>query len=271
MVNSSIRTTAFGNIAARQVDTVYCLEMNLEKNVNDLLSLSRELIAECESIVADGCQIPSDFKVSGYGALYDLPIEQIAAYLFQEAGLRDEAEAAAKQPDPQGAMLEVARISDIQPVITEENAGAIIVALLVLFTNIESMRLHSVSIGQLLSRVADGDDDALFHAVVLDASVLQTKAASDRISTAAFHDDRSFFDKLSKAITRTKPSRPKPHLDETRFLMQILDDAGEYDGMTDTALTDWAVIKTGVHPGAIDPLSSVRDQRRKRDRLKGGP
>ena len=246
--------------------------MSLEKNVNSLVSLSRELIADCEDFVADADELPDDFRISSYGALYDLPIGKIVGYLFQEAGLMEDAEAAATHPDdPQGAMLEVARNSDIRPNITEENAIVIVVALGVLLTNIECMRLHSVSVEQLLSQATEGNDEALFHAIVLDASILQTKAASDRISTAAFHDDRSFFDKLSKAITRTKPSRPQPHLDETRFLMQILDDAGEYGELTDEALTDWATVKTNVHPGGTDPLSSIRDQRRKRDRLKPGP
>jgi len=245
--------------------------MSLEKNVNDLISLSRELITECESVLPGEDQIPSDFKVSGYGSLYELPIAQIAAYLFQEAGIRDEAESAAMQSDPQAAMLRIARNSDIRPNITADNAALILVALVVLFTNIDSMRLYSVPITALLSRVENGDDDAMFRAVVLDASVMQTKAISDRISTAALHDDRSFFHKLSQAITQTKPSRPQVHLDETRFLMQILEDAGELERMSDAKLTDWAVNKTDVHPGKRDPESSVRDQRRKRDRLKGGP
>lgn len=245
--------------------------MSLEKNVNDLIELSRDLIAECESFLEFDWQIPSDFKVDAYGALYELPVENIAAYLFKEAGLLGQAEVAATQADPQAAMLDLARDSDIQPRITEENVVLILVALVVLFTNIESMRLYSVPIAALLSRVENGDDDAMFRAIVLDASVMQTKPISNRISTAALHDDRSFFHKLSQAITQTKPSRPQVHLDETRLLMQILEDAGELEHMSDAKLTDWAVNKTDVHPGKRDPESSVRDQRRKRDRLKGGP
>lgn len=37
---------------AAHLGTVYYLQMNLEKNVEDLIALSRELIAECKS--ADG-------------------------------------------------------------------------------------------------------------------------------------------------------------------------------------------------------------------------
>jgi hypothetical protein len=127
-----------------------------------------------------------------------------------------------------------------------------------------------MSMSELLQRVEAGDDDALFRAVLIDASVLHAKAVADRVCTASMYDDRSFFHSLAKAITRTKPTRPKPHLDETRLLMVILDDAGELETMTDSEITDWAVNKIGVYPGSGDPLSAIRDQRRKRDKAKGG-
>jgi len=167
--------------------------------------------------------------------------------------------------------MELARVAEPEFDIEADDSLVTFVAMTVLLTNMESMALFHMPVSGLLERVSNGDDDALFQAVILDASVLHAKPIADRISTAAFYDDRSFFNRLSKAITKTKPARPKGHLDETRLLMQFLDDAGLLEKMSDAKLTDMAVNKVGVYPATGDPESAIRDQRRKRDRAKGGP
>jgi hypothetical protein len=245
--------------------------MSLEEQTTEFFSLLGELITGFEDVLDLEQELPTDFKIGSYGELYELSVPQIAAYLFKQAGLLDAANAAATKPDPQLAMLEMARSAEPNLELTPENAALSMAAMIILFVNLESMMLHAMPVSGLLERVSAGDDKALFEAVVLDASILSTKPVADRIATAAIHDDRPFFDSLAKAITRTKPVRPRPHLDGTRMLMQLFDDAGVLEDMSDSELTEWAVNRVGVYPDSKDPHSAIRNQRRKRDRAKGGP
>jgi len=245
--------------------------MGLEEQTTEFFGLFCELMAGIEDVVGLDQKLPPDFEIFSYGELYELPLHQIAGYLLKRAGLSESAEAASKEPDPQLAMMEIARSADPKFDITRENAHVTFVALIILFTNIESMMRYSMPVSELLERVSAGDDKALFEVVVLDASILSAKPVANRIATAAMHDDRPFFDTLAKAITRTKPVRPRPHLDGTRILMQLFEDAGVLEDMSDSELAEWAVNRVGVYPDSKDPYSAIRNQRRKRDRAKGGP
>lgn len=207
--------------------------------------------------------------LDGYGHLYQLPYGQVGAVLFLALGLRDDVDVANKSADPQAAILELSdhqlSLDDIVP----ELAPAIPSLLIVTMNNLKSLSLFHVAMPDLIKKVVSGDDDALFEAVWIDPSSMQTDAIASRISTAFFQDDRSFFDRLAKALTRTKPTRPKPHLDQARLLMAVLDESGDLSQMTNAELTTWAVERLGIYPGTGDPLSAIRDQRRKRKGVKG--
>lgn len=254
-----------------QADAVYDSVMSTEQNISAVFKLLHNLRDEVGDLFFEAGELQPGIRFKAFGELYELPVAQISAFLFMQAGLWDSVKDAAAAPDPQAALLELARTAEPSVAITEENAYLVAVALVVLFNNLDAMAMFHMSMSELLERVEAGDDDALFRAVLIDPSVLQAKAVADRVSTAAMYDDRSFFDALSKSITQTKPSRPKSHLDETRLLMVLLKDAGELETMTDAEITDWAVNKIGVYPESVDPLSAIRDQRRKRNRAKGGP
>ncbi len=245
--------------------------MTLEAQATKFFALFREVLDDCEEALDWGGECRLEVPVNAYGELYELPLQQVAGYIFQRAGLLEAAKIASQESDPQLAIMEMAESEDPVFDINRENAAVTIVAMIVLFTHLESMMRYSMPVSGLLERVAAGDDQRLFEAVVLDAAVLSAKPIANRIALASLNDDRPFFDRLAKALTRTKPVRPKPHLDETRVLMQLFEDAGVLAEMSDAELTEWAVNIVGVYPDSKDPQSAIRDQRRKRDRIKGGP
>ena len=245
--------------------------MSLEEQTTKFFEIFRKITSNCETALDWDGERPINIEIGAYGELYELPLKQVAGYLFKRAGLLDAAKLAAQQPDPQLAIMEMAESEEPVFDITRENASATIVAMVVLFNHLDSIMRYSMPVTGLLERVSVGDDDRLFDAVVLDAAVMSSKPIANRIAAAAINDDRAFFDRLAKAITQTKPVRPQARLDETRLLMQLFEDAGVLAEMTDSALTEWAVNRVGVYPDSKDPHSAIRDQRRKRDNAKGGP
>lgn len=245
--------------------------MGTEKNVQALFGLMGQMAEEMELLSKELPDPPTEFRVRCYGALYREPITKIAAFLFQKAGLWDAVVSAARSSDPNASIIALAQTAVPAEKLSGEDAYLSCIACVVLLVNLDAIATFGFPMAELLAKVEDGDDQALFRAVYLDASVVQAQPVADRISSAALLDDRRFFDSLGKALTRTKPSRPKPHLDGVRLLMNILEDAGELPRMSDAELTEWAVNKIGVLPSSGDPFSAVRDQRRKRDRERGGP
>ncbi len=244
--------------------------MTTEQNVKQLFQLIGQMWAELDEFAADLPDPAAEFRVRGYGALYQEPITKIASFVFQQAGLWDAVVAAAKSDDPNASLMQLAHAEPTED-LPAEKVYLLRIAWVVLMVNLDAIATFNSSMSELLAQVEQGNDLALFRAVYLDASVLHAQPAADRISSAAILNDRSFFDSLAKAITRTKPSRPKPHLDGVRVLMNVLEDAGELETISNQALAELAANKIGVLPNSCDSFSAVRDQRRKRDRERGGP
>lgn len=241
--------------------------MNIYKNVEGVFALIEAMLTEMDSIAIDLERPEQNIKVPGYGKVYELPVGQLAAFIFQSFGLWDRVVQISKSDDPNAALLALAQ-EDL-PVVDVESAltWPVLAAFVVLMANLEVMSLFHVWMNDLVARVGDGDDDALFQAVFVDPSVMQTGAVGSRISTASLNDDRSFFDRLSKALTKTKPSRPKEHLDETRILLEVLDEAGQLKSMTNAELTEWAT-NLGLYPVDGDALQAIRRLRQKRVKAK---
>jgi len=236
-----------------------------------ILQLIEDLWEEIDQHAATIPMVESPIQVRAYGALYEEPVKKIAAFVFRETGLCDKLQEAASSSDPNAAIVELARSAEPSRLVEGESARILAIAWLVLLVNLDSIRTFGYSMPELIEQVANGDDQALFRAVYLDASALQAQSIANRVSGASLSDDRTFFDSLSKALTRTKPSRPKPHLDGVRVLMNILSDAGELDRLSDSDLTDFVVNKIGLLQTSRDPFSAIRAQRRKREREGRGP
>lgn len=62
----------------------------------------------------------------------------------------------------------------------------------------------------------------LFDAVLIDRTVISTPSVAKRLQIAQLMRDESFFNKLSKSITRTRARKPNKEFNDLRFMMAAL-------------------------------------------------
>lgn len=72
-------------------------------------------------------------------------------------------------------------------------------------------------------------------------------------------DDNSFMDRLAKAITKTKPSRPKIELDDTRFLLDLLENVAGLDNLSNKIVDELIADDLQAIPGgnSYDRISKL--------------
>jgi len=122
----------------------------------------------------------------------------------------------------------------------------------------------------LVERAANGDDEALFMAVLVDRAVVQAEPIAQRICHAQMLGDESFMNQLAKAITRTKPRRPSQEYDDLRLILQLLDEASGLDTSTDEELYQLLVEDLELYPDdRKDPLAGLKKLIQKRKRVHG--
>jgi hypothetical protein len=116
-----------------------------------------------------------------------------------------------------------------------------------------------VTLDQLVAQIAEGDDTALFEAVLVDRAALQAEPTAQRICQAQLVDDCSFFDRLAKSITRTKPRRPNVELDDARFVAALLDDSGGLNELTEKDLQELFLDDLDLYPdNRRDPAEALK-------------
>jgi hypothetical protein len=85
---------------------------------------------------------------------------------------------------------------------------------------------HGCFLNELIERIRDGDDKALFDAVRIDPTVIGCISVSCRISKAALLQDNSFFAKLKAAINGKMAKREQANFQKMRLVFEVLHEAG---------------------------------------------
>lgn len=207
-----------------------------------------------------------------WAPLYEFPFLFLLAIFLDLSELGELVHNAAEQPDPQGAWLEIAN-TELKaceaPEYFEENLPLFIPLLFACLGNVDAMAQYSQSMCDLVARAKGGDDEALFRAVAVDSAVLGAPSIALRITKAAVADDKDFFNQLAKAITRTRPRRPKPEYDELRYMVEVVKD-GEGANLNHTQLYELFVNQLKLYPDAgEDPLAALKKLLQKRDKTTG--
>jgi hypothetical protein len=159
------------------------------------------------------------------------------------------------------------------PEVKEEAAGLVTLMILAWRGHLRAMDLFNQGIDELLDTAfsEESDDEALFKAILADRAVLGSSDVQARIAEASLISDEAFFDSLSKALTQTKPRRPKQDYDELRFLMGVLDEHQMLEGFTWDEVADLFIDQLALYPNdSEDPVAglkklivSIRDSRGK--------
>jgi hypothetical protein len=236
--------------------------MSARENIQGVFELFTLMESEIERLLED---LPDDQGPAGfpaYGRIYDIPVGRVTGFIFDSFGLLEKFSEIAQGAHPRAGIIEYAKVAEPSLDVDVEKLWPILCAWYVLMKNLECISLFHVSIQTLVSRVAAGDDEALFNAVFCDPSVLQSETVAQRVSTAVVADDGQFFEKLSKAIKKSRPVRPREHLDEVRMMLALVDESDGLDSVSDATLANWAT-QLDLYPVDSDALQAVRRQRQK--------
>jgi len=207
----------------------------------------------------------------GWGHYYDLPIERFLLALFWIFDLADDLEACIASSDARQAVIELLDGFEI-PDLDEEGLdecelGAFLGVVSALFGNGNALFQYGTSLNELVALARTGDDEALFKAVRVDPLSLQSRTISGRVAVAHMTNDRAFFDRLSKAITQTKPVRPREEYDDLRLVLTLLEEAQGLDQMSEEEIYRLVVESLELYPAdGKDPLAGLRAHIRKHPR-----
>jgi hypothetical protein len=121
--------------------------------------------------------------------------------------------------------------------------------------NIMAIMLFHCSMGHLVERVRQNDDESFFHAVEVDRSVLSCPTFADRLARAESTNDKHFFIRLRKSLKG--PS--KKHMEaiqDLRYSIVALRAMG-FDRFTDADL-EILFIRTRLYPNSAGALKNLR-------------
>lgn len=144
--------------------------------------------------------------------------------------------------------------------VADERISIVLSMLMALLGNIWCLKIYSIPLNNLVEKVRGGDEVALFDAVLVDRVAISAPSIARRIQLAQILQDESFFDSLSKAVKRTRPRRPLQHLDDSRFMIEVIDElqgleAVSLDELFDFLSNDLEIYHTVDEKR--DPVSSL--------------
>jgi hypothetical protein len=213
-------------------------------------------------------------SLGSWGYLYDKPSEELFSEMMTLMGLSAESlmpSVIELSEAPLDIGPEISKAA--KPGVKEEATGLVTLMILAWRGHLRAMDMFNQSVDELLDKAftEEGDDEALFKAILADRAVLGSSDVQARIAEASLISDEAFFDSLSKALTQTKPRRPKQDYDELRFLIGVLDEHQMLEGFTWNDMADLFIDQLALYPNdSEDPVAglkklivSIRDSRGK--------
>lgn len=166
---------------------------------------------------------------------YDLPYEVVLVLLFQAMGVYDQVIEISKKDNPEARLLDFLEsepeIENEADLTTEEQAliSTIVIAVI---NQVSAISMFNTTVNKLIEQANNGDDKALYKAIMVDRSVLTTPSVAKRIQLAQLKKDHPFFKKLSKALVREQIRRPAKKLDDLRFMITALNDNANFSSLS---------------------------------------
>lgn len=169
-------------------------------------------------------------KVPPWSHLYELPYRTFLAVCVVAFDLADAINSIAEAPNKTQAFIDyIDNMPDLlntDESFSEEDKGFRISLVMAINCQISSIAIHGQSLSQLVSQAKNGDDNALFDAVLVDRSIVSAPSIAHRIQVAQLNEDESFMDELSKAIKKSRPCkrRPEKDYDDLRYMLTVLEE-----------------------------------------------
>ena len=259
----NIKTKEYGKISAKQLKEFYSHFHNFKHKQKEFDALKKEKAKEFSQLFES---IPS------WSSWYEMPWLKSLSFFFYITGIDTKIAKAQKSDDPHQAVLELLDNTETYEFdidsFTKEDSCVFFSLYFSFLGQINAISTFDRPMSVLLEQIRAGNDEALLCAVLVDRNSITSPTISKRIQKAEFDNDNSFFDKLSKAITRTKPRRPEKEFDDMRFIFQALEESIGLDNLTEKEIYDLMVEDLELYPtdNLKDPFASLKKliQRRKK-------
>jgi len=245
----------YGKLTESQLRTLYAHYFQFIQTAEDSLN----------SDEVDEAIIASLLSQSGsWGELYTLSYLDVTTLFMVLVGIHEDLHQAAIAEDPQEKILSYLE-NKWEPDtwkpkgLAKEHEPLAITLFFAMRGNLDALRMFGVTLDRLVARVVEGNDVALFEAVMVDRAAVQAEPIAQRICRAQLVNDCSFFDQLAKSITRTKPRRPNVELDDARFVAALLDDSGGLRELTEKDLQALFLDDLELYPdNRKDPAEALK-------------
>jgi len=246
----------FGKLSRNQLRSLYASYHKLKQEQEELKAEISQKKEELKGLVR---------RTGAWGQYYQFSTKQVLALFLVASGLDAEVIRATDCKDPQQKIIDLTE-SDWKPKdLSKEEEGVLLGLYFAHIGNFNSLAMFNRTVSDLVQDSMD-DKDALFKAIYVDRSSMQAEPIAQRICHAQLVNDTSFFDRLAKAVTRTKPSRPKPEYDDVRFMLEILNDSLGLTNITHEKLYELVVDDLELYPdNGKDPMSSLKKLIQKRN------
>lgn len=156
--------------------------------------------------------------------VYELPLVTHLGLLSQISGMDDAIITASEQDDPQQAALDFLFEEDDEP-----NEGRDLKSMITLnyalMKTLDCLMTYNWYMHELMERIKEGDQKALFMALRIDRSAVACPSIADRIALAEIEDDCVFFDKLSGTLSKGPPKQSTDYPD-LRYILPYLEESG---------------------------------------------
>ncbi len=253
------REKEFGKLSQQQFRELYAAYHQLKQEKADFTNEATKNKARLEELVT---------KTGSWGIYYEFSYLEILSMFLIASGLADRIKDACTQEDPQQEVIDLIEGDWLPEDLTEEEEALMLGLHFANIGNISGMKMFSQTVSSMIEQVANGNDEALFKAVFTDRASVQAEPIARRICKAQILGDEPFMNLLAKAITRTKPGRPKLNYDDLRFMLEVMDDACDLDNITHSRLYDLVVDDLELYPDdGKDPISSLKKLIQKRNSM----
>jgi hypothetical protein len=195
-----------------------------------------------------------------WAEIYEFPFHEQIAILFHMAGIEWVIADAIKADDPQQRLMDVAAENGALDEWYAANQESLefkhlLWLCIALQRNILAIMLFHCSMGHLVDRVRQGDDDAFFHAIEVDRTALGCRPLADRLAQAELLGDKHFFIRLRKAL-KGPSKKHMAAIQDLRYSIVALRSVG-FDSFSDDDL-ERLFVQTKLYPNVAGAHKNLR-------------
>ena len=207
-------------------------------------------------------------KVPTWSYFYELPYRTFLALCIVTFDLTDAVHSIANAPDQAQAFIDYADdMPDIEAQeLSDEEKGFGFSLSMAINRQHTSIAIFSQPLSSLVAQVREGNDNALFDAVLVDRSIVSAPSIAHRIQAAQLNNDESFMAQLSKAITKTRPRRPQKEHDDLRYMIEVIEEEIGLENVTKDRMYDILADELELYDGSTDGLIKIIQRRNEKYR-----